>query len=111
MHFHELSSNQMRVAVDLQQTYEAYREARRNAVRYAGGLTWKAVIGRSGMQTGGGYLTRRSILHCSTTLLGNRRASSTICSLDKPRLDALRANAACLNAFEGGLACELSRDG
>ena len=45
MHFHELSSNQMRVAVDLQQTYEAYREARRNAVRYAGGLTWKAVGG------------------------------------------------------------------
>ncbi len=46
MFFHELSSNQLRVSVDARQTYEAYREAHRNAVQYAGGLTWKLVDGR-----------------------------------------------------------------
>lgn len=46
MYFIEMSQNQLRLMVDLQQTYEAYREARRNAVRYAGGLGWKNVGGR-----------------------------------------------------------------
>jgi len=30
MYYRELTQNQLRVAVDLRQTYEAYREARRN---------------------------------------------------------------------------------
>ena len=46
MHYSELSSNQLRVSVDLRQTYEAYRECRRNVLRYAGGLGWKTVSGR-----------------------------------------------------------------
>ena len=45
MYYSELSNNQMRIAVDLRQTFEVYREARRNAARYAGGLAWKAVAG------------------------------------------------------------------
>lgn len=47
MYFSELSSNQLRLSVDLRQTFEAYREARRNAARYAGGLAWKEVGGHS----------------------------------------------------------------
>lgn len=43
MLFHELSANQSRVSVDAKQTYEAYRDARRNAAQYAGGLGWKRV--------------------------------------------------------------------
>lgn len=45
MYFSDLSDNQVRVSVDLRQTYEAYREARRNAGRYAGGMGWKTVGG------------------------------------------------------------------
>jgi hypothetical protein len=45
MYFSELSGNQLRLSVDLRQTFEAYREARRNAARYAGGLAWKTVGG------------------------------------------------------------------
>lgn len=45
MYFSELSSNQMRVSVDLRQTFDAYSDARRNAARYAGGLAWKEVGG------------------------------------------------------------------
>lgn len=41
MSFLEFSANQIRVAVDLRQTYEAYREARRNLAGYAGGMHWK----------------------------------------------------------------------
>lgn len=45
MNFSDLSGNQLRVAVDLRQTYEAYREAHHNAARYAGGMSWKVVGG------------------------------------------------------------------
>lgn len=45
MMFSELSANQIRVAIDTRQTYEAYREAHRTALQYAGGLTWKHVNG------------------------------------------------------------------
>lgn len=45
MYFNDLSNNQLRVSVDLRQTYEAYREARRNAAKYAGGMSWKRVGG------------------------------------------------------------------
>ena len=38
MYYSELTQNQLRVAVDLRQTYEAYREARRNQEKYAGGI-------------------------------------------------------------------------
>jgi len=44
--FRELSSNQTRVAVDAKQTYEAYRDARRNTLQYVGGMTWKTVNGK-----------------------------------------------------------------
>ncbi|MDD5330088.1 MAG: hypothetical protein PHX38_08795, partial [Sulfuricella sp.] len=43
MFYSELTQNQLRVSVELRQTYEAYREVRRNAARYAGGLSWKTV--------------------------------------------------------------------
>ena len=46
LYFRELSANQLRVSRDAKQTYEAYRDARRNADRYSGGLTWKNVGGR-----------------------------------------------------------------
>lgn len=45
MNFSNLSGNQLRVSVELRQTSEAYREARRNAARYAGGMGWKVVGG------------------------------------------------------------------
>lgn len=45
MAFSELSPNQLRVAIDARQTYEAYRDAHRHARQYAGGLTWKSVNG------------------------------------------------------------------
>jgi hypothetical protein len=45
MAYRELSVNQSRVAIDTRQTYEAYRDAHRNALQYAGGLTWKTVNG------------------------------------------------------------------
>lgn len=45
MAFRELSLNQARVAIDAKQTYEAYRDARHNALHYAGGITWKPVNG------------------------------------------------------------------
>jgi hypothetical protein len=45
MSFSELSPNQSRIAVDAKQTYAAFREAKRNALPYAGGLTWKTVNG------------------------------------------------------------------
>ncbi len=43
MYYSELSTNQLRVSVDLRQTWETYREARRNASKYAGGMAWKVV--------------------------------------------------------------------
>jgi hypothetical protein len=46
MHFSELSANQIRVAVDARQTYDAYREARNISRQYAFGLSWKLVKGR-----------------------------------------------------------------
>ncbi|HUW38179.1 MAG TPA: nucleotidyltransferase domain-containing protein [Rhodocyclaceae bacterium] len=45
MSFRELSPNQTRIAVDIKQTYDAYRDARRIALQYAGGMTWKRVNG------------------------------------------------------------------
>ena len=46
MYFSELSNNQQRIYIDIRQTYEAYREAKRNAAKYIGGLTWKNVGGK-----------------------------------------------------------------
>lgn len=46
MSYSELSPIALRVALDVQQTYEAYREARRCALQYAGGMAWKSVGGR-----------------------------------------------------------------
>jgi len=40
-YFSELSNNQQRLSIDIRQTYDAYREARRNAAKYAGGMSWK----------------------------------------------------------------------
>lgn len=46
MNFSQLSTNQQRVAIDLAQTYEAYRDAKQRAAKYAGGFSWKTVHGR-----------------------------------------------------------------
>ena len=46
MSFSELSANQLRVAVDTKQTYDAYREARKISRQYAFGMSWKLVNGR-----------------------------------------------------------------
>jgi hypothetical protein len=46
LYYSDLSDNQLRVSVDLRQTWEAWREAYRNAARYAGGMGWKTVGGR-----------------------------------------------------------------
>lgn len=43
MAYAELSANQVRVAVDLRQTYDAYRDAKRTAGKYTGGMLWKVV--------------------------------------------------------------------
>ena len=45
MNFRDLSPNQLRVSIDLKQTYEAYRDAARAAEQYAGGFSWKTVSG------------------------------------------------------------------
>jgi hypothetical protein len=45
MYFTELSDNQRRVALDLRQTYDAYRTVCRSGRQYAGGMTWKTVGG------------------------------------------------------------------
>jgi hypothetical protein len=45
MNFRDLSPNQLRVSIDLKQTYEAYRDAARAADQYAGGFSWKTVSG------------------------------------------------------------------
>ena len=46
MSFHELSANQLRIALDAKQTFQAYRDAERVALQYAGGVTWKRVSGK-----------------------------------------------------------------
>lgn len=46
MYYSDLSNNQIKLSIDLQQTYEAYRDARRKFDRYAGGMTWKTVNGQ-----------------------------------------------------------------
>ena len=46
MYYSELTSNQLRVSVDLRQTYSAYRDSHHQAARYAGGMSWKTVAGR-----------------------------------------------------------------
>lgn len=69
MNYSELSQNQLRVSVDLRQTYGAYREARRNADRYAGGLGWKSVGGRE-------YLIKVLNRRGGTRSLGPRTAET-----------------------------------
>ena len=46
MIFIELAQNQLRVATDISQTFQAYREVVSRAASYAGGMTWKRVNGR-----------------------------------------------------------------
>lgn len=69
MNYSELSQNKLRVSIDLQQTFEAYREARRNAERYAGGLSWKNVAGHE-------YLIKVLNRRGSTRSLGPRSADT-----------------------------------
>lgn len=45
MYFSDLTDNQLRVSLDLRQTYEGYRTACQNGRQYAGGMTWKTVGG------------------------------------------------------------------
>ncbi len=74
MYFTELSDNSRRVAIDLRQAFEAYRQARRNAERYAGGLSWKRVKGRE-------YLVK----------VINRRGGSKSLGLRSPETEAIQA--------------------
>ena len=46
MYFSDLTDNQLRVSIDLRQTFEAYRAAHQAGRQYAGGMTWKTVSGR-----------------------------------------------------------------
>ena len=46
MYYSDLSNIQIKLSIDLQQTYEAYQDARRKLDRYAGGMTWKTVNGQ-----------------------------------------------------------------
>ena len=46
VYFGELSNNRQRLSIDIRRTCEACREARRNAAKYAGGLSWKRGSGR-----------------------------------------------------------------
>jgi hypothetical protein len=46
MYYSDLSNSQIKLSIDLQQTYEAYRDARGKLDRYAGGMTWKTVNGQ-----------------------------------------------------------------
>lgn len=45
MFFSDLTTNQTRVAVDVKQTWNAYRISLQNAAQYSGGMTWKRVNG------------------------------------------------------------------
>lgn len=46
MRFIELTQNQLRVATDINQTFQAYRDVVIRAAGYAGGMSWKRVNGR-----------------------------------------------------------------
>lgn len=69
MSFSDLSANQMRVSVDLRQTYEAFRDARHIAARYAGGMGWKHVGGHD-------YLIKTFNRRGGTRSLGPRSADT-----------------------------------
>jgi hypothetical protein len=67
MSYSEMSPNQIRVAIDVRQTFDAWREARNSLRQYAGGMFWKKsggheylvkVINRTG---GNKSLGRRSV--------------------------------------------------
>lgn len=45
MYYNRLSENQLKVQVDLQQTYEAYVNLKRRSAQYAGSVFWKTVRG------------------------------------------------------------------
>jgi len=99
MYYSELTQNQLRVAVDLRQTYEAYREARRNQEKYAGGIAWKTVSGRD-------YLIKILNRRGSTKSLGPRspetEAIYTEFLAGKARAKEREASlAASLNEFSG----------
>jgi hypothetical protein len=65
MEFNQLSPNQLRVTMDLTQSYEAYRDAKQRAARYAGGFSWKTVRGRE-------YLVKVLNRHGGTKSFGPR---------------------------------------
>jgi hypothetical protein len=67
--FIELTPNQLRVAVDLRQTYEAYRNAHHHVETYAGGLGWKSVNGKD-------YLIKVINRRGGTKSLGPRSAET-----------------------------------
>lgn len=46
MKYTELSANQLRVAQDCKQVFEAYQDANKALVQYQGGLSWKTVGGQ-----------------------------------------------------------------
>lgn len=69
MSYSELSPNQLRVAIDAKQTYEAYRAAHRIAEQYSGGMGWKTV-------NAGSYLIKVLNRRGATKSLGPRSAET-----------------------------------
>lgn len=75
MNYSELSANQLRISMDLRQTYEALRGAQHSAVRYAGGLSWKTVKGRD-------YLVKVIDRRGGTKSLGPRSSTTEAIQAD-----------------------------
>lgn len=92
MNYSELSSNQLRVSMDLRQTYEALRGAQRNAVQYAGGMSWKTVNGhdylikvinrRGGTKSLGPRSPETEAIHAEF-VAGKVRAKDRVAALDR----------------------------
>jgi hypothetical protein len=92
MSFHELSQNQSRVQIDIRQTYEVYRQARRTMHQYAGGMFWKSVSGREYLikvinRTGGnkslGVRRPETERMFADFVAGKERAKERFASLEK----------------------------
>lgn len=81
MYFSELSGNQLRVSVDLRQTFEAYREARRNAAR-------SASVGNPAKRHGAGILpakTRAEALYVNGESQNQSRRTLCACRFQLER--------------------------
>lgn len=96
MSFSELSPNQIRVALDAKQTFQAFRDAERTARQYAGGITWKKVngtdylikvINRTGGNKGLGPRSPKTEEIYAEFIAGKTRAKERESSLKKTVLE------------------------